>query len=79
MKNGTVSEDDYGNLHFQFDDGTEAVASWEPEGELGDGQGGGFDEDSVEVCDSGLTPEQIVRLANANTACVRKSPIKQPN
>lgn len=66
MKTGLVKEDDYGNLSFNFDDGTFASAYWIPEGELGDGQGGGFDEDNVEVGDSGLSVAEVVRLADAN-------------
>lgn len=66
LKPGKVREDDYGNLSFEFDDGTWAGADWEPIGELGDGQGGGFEEDGVEVGNSGLTVEEVLQLANAN-------------
>lgn len=79
MKTGLVKESDYGNLSFKFEDGTTAIAYWIPEGDYGDGDGGGFDEDSVEVGDSGLSAAEVVRLANANTGVMgRWVPIKQP-
>ncbi len=69
MKSGIVREGEYGGLTFKFDDGTVAHAGWIPEGELGDGQGGGFEEDAVDVGDSGLTAAEIVDLAYKNTGC----------
>ncbi len=62
---GTAKTDDYGNVHFAFDDGTFATVYWIPTGELDDGQGGGFEEDEIET-DSTILPSELVRLAYLN-------------
>ncbi len=79
MKPGKVRGNDYGGVHFKFDDGTEAQADWVPNGELGDGSGGGYEEDEAYPLDSGLTPEQVVELANTNAMAANCwNPIIQP-
>jgi hypothetical protein len=65
VKTGTKREDDNGNMHFKFDDGTFAIVYWEPHGELGDGDGGYFEEDEIET-DTDLDIEFLAKLAHAN-------------
>jgi hypothetical protein len=60
---GTFKSDDYGNVHFQFDDGTWAVANWES---FGSGQGGEYNPFDVEG-NTKLESKEIVKLAYANT------------
>lgn len=56
----TTNIGDNGSVKFMFEDSTVAQAFWVS---FGPGNGGEYNEDNVEICDSGLTAAQIVELA----------------
>ena len=75
MFKGTVDRDCWGNLTFEFEDGTWAVAEWCPFGEHGDGQGGEFNEENIKIGENAkITVEQLLELAYKNFGAMN-SPI----
>ena len=63
---GTSKINDHGTITFNFEDGTEAIITWEPYGEGGDGEGGSYSEENIEVNTSQFTSSEIVQLAYWN-------------